>query len=681
MRIANDFNVMAGVLARALRRISAAFGFAVVLLSLVTAARAASTAPDAPDIDALTKAFAAQDAKDWAGAKALANKRSQIIQDLVQWRYVSSADSGATFDDINLFLSAHANWPGRGAITQRGEEALLTENLVEAKGAAWFKAHQPRTSGGCLAYAKFEFAHDHKDDALADIRRCWLTLVLTLPDYKDWTAASTMPLTDAEHLSRADTALWNRNVATARELLPLLSPKASKIAGPRVQIQSGTPINVDDDMDDGASPVWIASTLFDQSVLVRKSGKDKDAWPLLMKADETGALPQAYGTTWWAEHNWDARTALDAKDASSAYRLASGTHLSSTANIASYLDSEFLSGWIALRSLDDAGKATTHFQNLEAAAKSPVTRARAAYWKAMALRAQDQEGKAQQQLAVAASEPTTFYGRLALELLKTGQPAASAVPKPTTAAANEDIDDLVRASEALQASGDGRRANSFANAAIEGCQTTGCATSLSARFSRKGNMYGALRSAKKAQTLGVSRVDQLFPIVDLPATCSTSGVPTNLVLALVRQESEFDPQATSNANARGLMQLLPSTAQDVARRYKAPYAKANDLYQPDVNLSIGCYHVKDLLDAFGGSYILTAAAYNAGKGRVLGWITLHGDPRDPKVDVIDWIESIPFDETRNYVMRVLENELAYKTRQGASLQPQELTQDLHRGSN
>jgi soluble lytic murein transglycosylase len=236
----------------------------------------------------------------------------------------------------------------------------------------------------------------------------------------------------------------------------------------------------------------------------------------------------------------------------------------------------------------------------------------------------------------------------------------------------------VQAAEVLMAIGDTRRANAFANAAIDVCQTTGCATALSARLSTIGNAYGALRSAKKAQTLGVSRVDQLYPLIELPPACATAGVSRALVLALIRQESEFDPTATSSANARGLMQLLPATAQDAARRYGLAYTGGNDLYQPQANLAIGCYHLKDLLDGLSGSYVLTIAGYNAGKARVTSWTTTRGDPRDPKVDVIDWIETIPFDETRNYVMRVLENELAYNTRLGEPLQAKELNLTLRR---
>jgi soluble lytic murein transglycosylase len=395
-----------------------------------------------------------------------------------------------------------------------------------------------------------------------------------------------------------------------------------------------------------------------------------------MKADDTGALPPLYAQTWWSEHNLEARLALDAGEHETAYKLASRTHLTPDANIAGYLDAEFLAGWIALRNLDDPKTALRHFEKVEAAAKSPITHARADYWKALALEARGEEAAARQSLADAAAEPAAFYGRLALERLKDAPPAAGRTPKPSTTATSDDIEALVQAAAALIRIGDNRRANVFANAAIDGCRSTACATTLSARLARLGNTYGALRAAKKAQTLGVSRPDQLYPLIDLPAACRAAGVPPALVLALVRQESEFDPAAVSNANARGLLQLLPATARDVARRYGVAYGGADDLHKPEINLALGCYHVKDLRDALGGSWVLTIAGYNAGKARVTAWVSAHGDPRDAKVDVVDWIEAIPFDETRNYVMRVLENELAYETRLGEQLAPQALNQLL-----
>jgi soluble lytic murein transglycosylase len=658
----------------ALRVAALLFAISVALLPSVT--RAADAEPSAKALEALTKAFAAQDAKDWAGAKVIAEKQPAVVRDLVQWRFVSSQDSGATFDEIDAFLGAHANWPGRFQITQRGEEALLANALVDTKGPAWFKARPPRTSAGCHAWAKFQFAHDQKPDALSGIRRCWLARTLNLADYQDWTNATQMALPEADHLARADDALWNRSVSAARELLPLLSPKAQAVVDARAKLQSGNAVDIDNVLDDAPNPAWAASLIYDQSVQQRKAGKTEESWSLLMKAVDTGALPQSYSQVWWLEHNLQARNALDAGEHDTAYKLASRTRLATDNNIAAYLDAEFLAGWIALRNLDEPAQALIHFQNVEAAAKSPITHARADYWKALALKARDEDAAAQRALADAAAAPTTFYGRLALEMLKDAPPAASRAPTPSASAPSEDIEELVQASAVLLRIGDNRRANVFANAAIDGCQSTVCATTLSTRLSRQGNNYGAVRSAKKAQTLGVSRPDQLYPLIDLPAACTTAGVPPALILALIRQESEFDPSAVSSADARGLLQILPSTAKDVARRYALTYAGATDLHKPDTNLAIGCYHVKDLLDALGGSWVLTIAGYNAGKARVLGWATAHGDPRDAKVDVIDWIEAIPFDETRNYVMRVLENNLAYKTRRGEPLQPQELNQLL-----
>jgi soluble lytic murein transglycosylase len=663
-----------GLRTRAATRVAALLLAVGAALAQTTCA--AEAEPSAQELEALSKAFTAQDAMDWASAKAIAANQPAVVRDLVAWRYVSSEVSGASFDEIAAFVAAHSNWPGRFQILQRGEEALLTGALVEAKGPAWFKAYPPRTSGGCLAWAKFQFAHGQKPEALTGIRRCWLSLTLTLVDYQDWTNVSQMPLPESDHLARADAALWSGNVAAARELLALLPERARGVVEARVKLRSGNAIDPGDILDDAPSPAWAASLLYDQAVQQRKAGKTKDAWSLLMKANDTGALPPLYSQSWWSEHNLQARTALDAREYETAYRLASRSHLSPESFIAGYLDAEFLAGWIALRNLSEPKKALVHFQNVEAAAKSPITHARADYWKALALTALDDGVRARVALADAAAAPATFYGRLALETLKEAPPPPRGTGEPGAGAGNEDVEELVRASAALLRIGDNRRANAFANAAVDGCTSAACATTLSTRLAALGNTYGALRSAKKAQTLGVSRLDQLYPLIDLPPACRAAGVPPALILALIRQETEFDPSAVSSANARGLMQLLPGTAQDVARRTGVAFAGADDLFKPATNLALGCHHVKDLFDALGGSWVLTIAGYNAGKARVLGWAAAHGDPRDAKVDVVDWIEAIPFDETRNYVMRVLENELAYKTRLGEALQPQELSQIL-----
>ncbi|MBL9097982.1 MAG: lytic transglycosylase domain-containing protein [Alphaproteobacteria bacterium] len=634
--------------------------------------RAAEDVPGAKELESLTKAFAAQDAKEWAGAKALVAKQAAIVRDLVQWRHVSSQTSGATFDEISAFLSAHGNWPGRWQIVQRGEEALLTGALLEVRGAAWFKAYPPRTSEGCLGWAKFQFAREEKQAALSSIRRCWSAFTLSVTDYQEWTSVTEMALPEGDHLARADSLLWKRSVSAARELLPLLSPKVQSVVDARVKVQSGSEIDLDDVLDDTPSPAWSATLIYDEAVRLRKAGKAEESWSWLMKADDTGALPMKYSETWWVEHNLQARNALDAGEHDTAYKLASRTPLSAEGNIVAYLEAEFLSGWIALRHRDEPEEAVGHFQRLEAAARSPITRARAAYWKALALKARDEDALSQQSLAAAAAEPATFYGRFAFEILGANSAPSAAGPRPSGAPLGENIEELVLASATLLRIDDNRRANAFANAAIDGCESAVCAAALSRRLSAIGNTYGALRSAKKAQTLGAPLADQLYPLLDLPSACGTAGVPPALVLALVRQESEFDPSAISGANARGLMQILPSTAKDVARRYGLAYGGAGDLHKPETNLAIGCYHLKDLLDGFGGSWVLAIAGYNAGKARVLGWVTARGDPRETKVDVVDWIEAIPFDETRNYVMRVLENQLAYKTRRGEALQPQEL---------
>ncbi len=283
---------------------------------------AARAEPGAKALEALTKAFAAQDAKDWDGAKTLVQKQPVVVRDLVQWRFVSSSESGASFDEIDAFLNGHANWPGRSQIVQRGEDALLANALMETKGPGWFKARQPRSGAACLAWAKWQFAHEQKAEALTGIRRCWLGLTLSFADYQDSMTASQMGLSETDHLARADALLWNRNVTGAREMLPLLSAKAQGVVGARANIQSGGDVDVDDVAEDAPSPAWAASLSFDQSVRLRKAGRNEDAWSTLLDADKAGAPAPAYSQAWWAEHNLQARAALDADEADTAYKLA-----------------------------------------------------------------------------------------------------------------------------------------------------------------------------------------------------------------------------------------------------------------------------------------------------------------------------------------------------------------------
>jgi soluble lytic murein transglycosylase len=152
-----------------------------------------------------------------------------------------------------------------------------------------------------------------------------------------------------------------------------------------------------------------------------------------------------------------------------------------------------------------------------------------------------------------------------------------------------------------------------------------------------------------------------------------------LVLGITRQESGFDPAVRSGADARGMMQLLPSTAAAVARRLGLPFS-ADRLYDADFNMTLGSYHLGELMNNFGGSMLLTAVGYNAGPARPPQWTARCGDPRGGTVDPVDFIECVPFTETRDYMMRVMENMSVYKARLNGGSAPLTLSQDLRRGA-
>jgi soluble lytic murein transglycosylase len=199
---------------------------------------------------------------------------------------------------------------------------------------------------------------------------------------------------------------------------------------------------------------------------------------------------------------------------------------------------------------------------------------------------------------------------------------------------------------------------------------------LTARLAEQmGRLDLEVSIGKRAGYAGVPLMFHGYPVMPV----GTRGISERpLVLAMTRQESAFDVDAVSPAGARGLMQLMPTTAKEVAKQLALPYQPEKLTRDPSYNLTLGRAYLDGLLESFGGSYVLSVAAYNAGPARVRGWIREFGDPRSPDIDVVDWVESIPINETRNYVQRVLENLQVYRVRLGDSQLAFSLSDDLKR---
>ncbi|MGH6892361.1 MAG: lytic transglycosylase domain-containing protein, partial [Dongiaceae bacterium] len=329
----------------------------------------------------------------------------------------------------------------------------------------------------------------------------------------------------------------------------------------------------------------------------------------------------------------------------------------------------------ALRFLKDAPAAMRHFTSLYAGTTSIISQSRGAYWAGRAAEQTGDLAKAQDWYRTAAKGMTSFYGQLAAARLNEARELRlPGTPKPTAKEkALFDKRELVRVIRMLTALGEDDRTRLFLAKLMELSSRPAeyqLIAALGVEINRKDF---AVAVAKEARTRGVEMIDYLYPVIKLP---SGKNPEPALVLGVIRQESAFEVGAVSGAGARGLMQLLPGTARGVAKQAGIKYAQKRLTTDSIYNVTLGRAYLDELLDRFSGSYVLTAAAYNAGPSRVQEWITTYGNPRQRSVDAIDWIESIPFDETRNYVMRILENTQVYRARLNNGAANLRIAQDL-----
>ena len=411
--------------------------------------------------------------------------------------------------------------------------------------------------------------------------------------------------------------------------------------------------------------------MLDEARRLRTTNQDQAAFALWQSA---GAAAQAASpdhlAAFWSERNQLARALLQQGDATAAYALAANAGQTDPEARA---DAEFLAGWIALRRLNDPGTAAQHFRSHRCnPPQAAITQARGHYWLGRALAAQDTQRPKPPapNTRAAANWPTTYYGQLAALALGDDPAALNARIEATrdpdwtsqqaVAFAGREI---ARAAELLVAWGESYRARPF----LLRLQELGPDPADQAMAARLSLGFGmpdeAVTIARRAGRDGVMLAD-----IGWPETADPPPGPIDpaLTLGVIRQESSFDTAATSPAGARGLMQLMPGTASDVARKLGVTITPASLTLDPNQNMRLGTTYLQGLLDQFTGVLPLAVAAYNAGPGRVQQWLASLGDPRTGQIDMIDWIELIPFNETRNYVQRVTENTAIYRARHGAT---------------
>lgn len=620
-----------------------------------------------PEAIALASAMEALRAGDWGEAAADARRAGPFGGDIVEWHRLRAGRGD--FEEVVDFLDRNPDWPGLDLLRRRSEGSVPYRRRAD-EVLLFFEGNPPQTGAGSIVLAAAYEAVGRNEDAEAQLVLAWRTQPMTTGD-EAVLLQRYGALLRPHHEARLDMLLWENETTAAERLMPRVSEGWQKLARARMALRAETP-GVDTLI--AAVPVSLADDpglAFERYQWRARKGRNADAIELALSRD-----PDSLGRpeVWAGWRSALARWAIREDRPRDAYRIAAGHGLTEGS---AYAELEWLAGHVAMTRLDDPATALRHFQRFRVAVSSPISMGRAGYWEGRAEEALGNAEGAAQAYAFGAENQTSFYGLLAAE--RAGIPMDPALTGtrvyPDWQEASFADSSVFRAATLLHASGEDGLAERFLAHLAESQDETGVGQLIDYALSL-GEPHIALMIAKRAAESGIVVPKGYYPVVDLGVT--DPRVPLELALSIARRESEFDPGVMSGVGARGLMQVMPATAQEVAGKLAIDFDNGRLLTDPVYNATIGKAYLAELIDTFGHNYVLVSAAYNAGPSRPIRWMSERGDPRSGEIDVVEWIESIPFTETRNYVMRVMESLPVYRARLAGEVQEIRLSEELTR---
>lgn len=574
---------------------------------------------------------------------------------ILAWAIALEGGSQVPSSEITAAARELAGWPGMDVLRKNAEKALLRENPASRAVIQAFGGTAPETAEGLIVLARSLLAVGDVKAARGVLSPFWRTRKLDAKDEAAILAEFGKVIPAADHRTRMERMLYQDRVSSAERVAGLAGAKqlaAAWGAVVRGDARAGKLLD--------AVPAAQRGTgyAFARIRHLRRAKKYEAAAALMLRAPrEAAALVDP--DEWWRERRALSRELLDLGDGKTAYRLAAA-HAAESRTMAA--DAEFHAGWYALRALGDARTAAAHFSRIAGIAGGPTSLSRAYYWLGRAAE-KGAGGDAKEYFRRAAGYGTTFYGQLAAERIGRSTIEVS-YPKPSAAERTRFAGRAaVRAIERLQQAGYGNRADILYRDLAQQLDSPGELALLAAMAERERSAFLALRIGKTAAQRGIDVGALAHPIGVIPDSAKIGVAGKALAYAVARQESEFNVAAVSGAGARGLLQLLPGTAKEMARKRGIPYSQARLTSDAGYNATLGAAFLSEQLARFDGSYILTFIGYNAGPRRAQEWVARYGDPRGRDIDtVVDWVERIPYTETRNYVQRVIENYQIYKMR-------------------
>ena len=618
--------------------------------------------------------LAAARARDVSGARAAAAQISDpVAGKLVEWALLDTSAEQLPYSDLAAASTRFAGWP-RGESRRIAVERALERSYAGADAAtALFADSPPITIEGAMALAEALAQRGRADEARRLIGDWWRTRSFEHETQSRVLARWGSGLTQADHEARLNMLLLGPHGPATRAMVEMVSPERRAVAEAAMTLRTAySP----DAVVAGLSPsqAMDPAVVFERVRILRSQNRQSEGFALLAALPPAPSHTEGQNTLWSERRNYFL-DALERRNGQAAYDSMAGHGFPGGERM---VDAEFFAGWAALVKLNDPARAARHFEALRQMSSTPITQGRALYWLGRAAEAQGNTPAAVQYYRDGARHIQTFYGQLAAEKagITTLTLPAEPVPTGSDIAAFEGHE-VVRAMRILGETGETSLFRVFAyqlDDDLPGPEGLALLMDLSRNY---GEGFTAMMVGRAASQRGFLLPERQYPIRIPPAV--PGAAPLEFTQAITRQESSFDPRARSHANARGMMQFLPGTGRAVARQLGLPYSDER-LYDGDFNMTLGSFHLGDLTRRFGGSMLLTTIGYNAGPARPPQWIARCGDPRGGGVDPIDFIECAPFTETRNYMMRVMENMQVYKARLNGGSAPLTLSADLRRGA-
>ena len=612
------------------------------------------------DYDIAKKSIQAMEKSQWTTAlKNSKNAKDKSIYNFIQWRHLLTTGNQATFYDYMTFIQNNKHYPRISRIKYLAEQKLSTDKISPKKIINWFGVDEPLSGYGMLVLGESFIQTGDNEKGIALIKRGWITAELSRASMKSLSKKYRKYLDSKDYINRADYLAWENKYWDLKRMLPYL-PKDYQLLYTARQILMSKSYGVDQAIKNVPQKFKNDAGLnHDRLKWRRKRGRIDSSLEILSSIKNNKDY-LVRPDKWWVERAIMSRALIYKNKYETAYKVASQHSLDKGSKFA---EAEWLSGWIALSFLNDPILAVDHFNNFYQNVSYPISLARGAYWLGRSYEKIGDKRQSEDWYREATKYLTTYYGQLAFLKINPSQ--------NFELEEQADVEDdyrkyfynkeLVKITHLLNELNKDKYTKNILRHLANDNIASGSEI-LAAELATNISRYDfAIQVSKLASYEKRFHNTFNYPIISVPQYVNGRKIPeTAFILSLIRQESEFDMRANSHVGAQGLMQIMPYTAKLVAKQAKLPYSKSRLTSDPEYNINLGSHYIAGLILQYDGAYPFATAAYNAGPKRVKHWKKINKDPQKKQIDFVDWVELIPFKETRNYVQRVMENYNVYR---------------------